>query len=123
MAAGEHPVPVDGDNSVATVEWVNAELIVVVVTGEVDMLTAPFLVREINAVLDKQPHTLVFDLTGVSFFGSAGLGALVFATNQADESCTIRIVAPTGVTQRPLRVTGLDRSFAVFSTRSQALAG
>jgi anti-sigma B factor antagonist len=123
MSEGARTSPVPGAEQVASVEWVSSDVAVVAVSGEIDMLTVPAMTREIDAALNKRPAVLVVDLTGVSFFASAGLNALVVAEQQTGESCSLRVVAASSATRRPLSLMGLDQALAVFSTRDEALAG
>jgi anti-anti-sigma factor len=46
--------------------------------GDLDMLTAPVLRREVDACLARHP-SLVIDLSGLTFVDSAGLRALLLA--------------------------------------------
>jgi anti-sigma B factor antagonist len=85
---------------------------VVHVTGDVDMLTAPAFatgVRQQLGAADGAVETLVLDLSGVTFLGSAGLAVLADAHNSASEhDVALRIVASSRMVLRPLQVTGLD---------------
>jgi anti-anti-sigma factor len=109
------------DGVTAAVEWISSDVAIVTVTGEVDMLTAPRLQRDLDAALDKHPAMLVVDLTDVSFLGSAGLAALIALEQRSGESCRLHLVAPSAATRRPIQVTGLETTLAVFSTRDAAL--
>lgn len=85
------------------------------------MVTAPRFQQELSSVLEERPVTLVVDLTGVEFFASAGLSALVAAYQETDEHTELRVVAPTSVTARPLQLTALDRKIPLYSSREDAL--
>lgn len=95
---------------------------VVVVSGEIDVSTAPTL----RAHLDALPSgaQVIVDLSEVTFLDSTGLGVLVAARRRA------RATAPLGevhlVVTRPrvakvLEVTGLSTVFAVHPSLSEAL--
>ncbi|MFJ6675438.1 STAS domain-containing protein [Actinosynnema sp. NPDC091369] len=94
---------------------------VVSVSGEVDMLTAPQLRASALQHLDAG-STLVLDLSGVSFLGSAGLAVLVEASQQAARrEAEFRVVAVERAVTRPLAATGLGEVFSVFESVEQAL--
>lgn len=94
---------------------------VVAVSGEVDMLTAPQLRAAVLPHLDAN-GTLVLDLSGVSFLGSAGLAVLVEASQHAQRrGSQFRVVAVERAVTRPLAATGLGEVFSVFESVEQAL--
>lgn len=95
---------------------------VLVVTGEVDMVTAPRFEKALTSVLGERPDTLVVDLEQVKFFASAGLSALVTARQQAEEGTAVRVVATSSATVRPLETTGLDREIPIYSSVALAVA-
>ncbi|MEU4742999.1 STAS domain-containing protein [Actinosynnema sp. NPDC023658] len=94
---------------------------VVAVSGEVDMLTAPQLRADVLRHLDAG-ETLVLDMSGVSFLGSAGLAVLVEASQQAQRrGAEFRVVAVERAVTRPLAATGLGEVFSIFESVEQAL--
>ena len=89
-------------------------MVVLRVSGELDMLTAPVLTEHVQEQFNRDatsaPRTVVFDLTRVSFLGSAGLAVLAHAqTAAADRGDAVQIVATARAVLRPLEVTGLDK--------------
>ncbi|WP_312871851.1 STAS domain-containing protein [Amycolatopsis acididurans] len=94
---------------------------VVVVSGDIDMVTAPEFEKALIAAVREQPEALVVDMTGVAFLGSAGLTALVAARQQAGEVTALRVVAKSSATARPLQLTGLDQEIPLYPTREEAL--
>lgn len=89
-------------------------LVVLQVSGELDMLTAPILTEHVQEQLNRDatgaPRTVVFDLTRVSFLGSAGLAVLAQAhTAASNRGDAVQIVATARAVLRPLEVTGLDK--------------
>lgn len=95
---------------------------VLVVTGEVDLYTVPRFTAALDRTVREQPPVVVVDLTGVEFFGSVGLTALLAAEEQAAGHTEIRVVASTQVTLGPIRLTGIDRLLAIYPSRAAALA-
>jgi anti-sigma B factor antagonist len=97
-------------------------LVVLSVDGEIDMVTAPHLGRAICEALEKSATALVIDLTGVTFLASVGMNVLV-AAQQAADAMAVRfaVVVDGVVTDRPIRVLGLDAILALHPTRDDAL--
>jgi anti-sigma B factor antagonist len=85
---------------------------VLMVTGEIDMLTAPVFAEFLDAELERGPRHLVVNLAEVSFFGSHGVRALLAAIERLgrrDNGSTRLHVGLDGnrFVARTLHVTGL----------------
>lgn len=113
-------VPQPGSLSLTT-RWDESGAAVLLVTGDLDMLTAPQLTQSLDEVLDRHPRLAVVDLTKVDFLGSAGLAALVTAHERADGT-RLRIVASARQTQRAFSMTGLDELLDLYPTAEAAIA-
>jgi anti-sigma B factor antagonist len=88
--------------------------VTVTATGEVDTLTAPAFSSVLHTALRRRPPELVIDLSGIRFFGSAGLEALVEAHEAAqDRNIALRLIATTRAVTCALTVTGLIDLFSV----------
>lgn len=96
--------------------------VVLAVTGDIDILTAPKLDEAAQQALEDSPRALVLDLTGVTFLASAGLSVLVHTQNQCGDHTDMRIVAADTVTLRPLQLMALDQELAIYSSLDDALA-
>lgn len=94
---------------------------VLVVSGEVDLATAPQLWEEIERCLTAQPPILTLNLNGVSFFGAIGLATLLQARVAAEPNTHVKIVASQRAVLRPIHMTGLDQELSVFATVEHAL--
>ena len=95
--------------------------VVVGVAGEVDHTTVGALHFELATALAlaTPPAPVVLDLTGVTFFGSAGLTELVEQHKRAGGP--LRVVAAHRRVLRPIQLTELDRMLRLFPTRDSAL--
>lgn len=91
------------------------------VTGEIDLLTAPRVEEAMTPLLRERPRVLVVDLSGVTFLASAGLKLLVAAQQTSREGTRIRVVANDQHTFRPIEMTGLTETIAVYATVAEAL--
>jgi len=99
------------------------DTVVLSVSGEVDMATAPALEESIKGALERAPKTLVVDLSGVGFLASAGMSVLIGGNQQAGGRTQFRLVAVGSATLRPMELTGIAAEFSIHPTRDQALSG
>lgn len=95
--------------------------VVLTVTGEVDMTTAPALENAVRRSLAERPARLVIDLTGAEFFSSAGIAILVLA-HRGRADVALHIVATDRIVLRPLELTGLRNQFAIHGSLEAALS-
>jgi anti-sigma B factor antagonist len=105
------------------VEQLPEEQVLVVVSGEIDLYTAPQLKEALDAGLEAGARGLVVDLTEVTFVDSTALGVLIGAAKRlhaADGS--LAIVCPNVKVRHIFQVTGLDRVLGVCATRQEALS-
>lgn len=98
------------------------DALVLHVSGDIDLASAPTLSQAIVAALDDRPPTLVFDLTGVRFLASVGLSLLIEAQSSAYPATHVVVVADGPVTARPITITGVDEIVPLYATLSEALA-
>lgn len=82
---------------------------VVVVSGELDVFTAPDFETALQELISAGDSSLVLDLTGVDFLDSTGLGVMVKALKWAREAGGgLRVVATQERIVKVFRITGLD---------------
>ncbi len=94
---------------------------VLAVSGEVDMVSAPALRDALVSEL-ADGRTLVVDMAGVTFLGSAGLAVLVEAARLAPQrNAALKVVATARAVKRPLEATGLEEVFSVHESVDAAL--
>jgi anti-anti-sigma factor len=101
---------------------------VVVLVGELDMDTAPQLVRVLDPLLEAGPAEIVLDFSGVTFIDSSGIAVLVGAQNHLDaQERHLRVQAPRPQALRVFEITGLsgfmhsDDQWAAKSEPNQAI--
>lgn len=103
-----------------------SEAVVVHVKGEVDSSNVGALISDLGAAL-RQAGThvaklLVIDLQALTYFGSAGLNAVLECHRQGtDAGTSVRVVADNELVVRPIEVTNLDRVLELFPTLTDAL--
>lgn len=105
-----------------SVDHVRSNLAVLRLDGDLDMLTAPVLHDQLMLLFDGPGRSLLLDLEGVVFLGSAGLAELAWAKDEAGKHGTrIGLVAGSRVVLRPLEVTGLATMFQIYDSVESAL--
>src|SRR5689334_25391234 len=84
----------------------------ITVCGELDPYTAPHLIKLVERVAAGRPEQVIIDLANVSFFGAAGLTALLRA-NEIITGAGGRLLlrSPSPHTQRILAITGMETLF------------
>ena len=87
---------------------VDTDTPMVVVRGEVDMITASELAEVVSEVLETFPRRLVFDLYDVSLFGSAGVRVLEYARRGLPAGCPVILRRPQPLVRRVLEITGMN---------------
>ncbi|MGH2716635.1 MAG: STAS domain-containing protein [Thermoleophilaceae bacterium] len=97
---------------------------VVVVTGEIDMATAPMLERELSAAIETAAGAVVLDLVDVSFFDSSGLRvAIVAHRDLKEQGRRLAVVCdPQGHVRRTFGLAGLADLLDLHPSRAAALA-
>jgi anti-sigma B factor antagonist len=96
---------------------------VVVLSGEVDIFTAPQFKESLLELLDGGVRRLVVDLSDVTFIDSTALGVLIGGVRRVHGAGgAMTIVVTTRPVERVLSITGLDRVFSLHATREEAVA-
>ena len=91
-------------------EWVGEGSAVVLVEGELDLVTSPVLRDVLDDLGSRRiAHHLVIDLSGCSFVDSTGLGLLVAMQRGSDAPLDLVVTNPQIV--RLLAITALDSLF------------
>src|SRR5262249_34327536 len=106
-----------------TREHRDGDVILLVVSGEIDHASAPRFTGELRRCLDQRPRLLVIGRTAVTRVASAGVRALVAAGPQNAEPTTTRFVISSPTVLRVLEMVGLLGQLAVYPTRADALTG
>jgi anti-anti-sigma factor len=83
--------------------------------GELDMLSAPVLARELDAAAARRPPRIVLDLRGLTFMDVSGLRAILDAARAARrEGRGLVIANPMPHIVRLLELTAIDQSLEVL---------
>lgn len=92
-----------------------------VVSGDIDMNTAPTLEAGVADVLAENPAALIVELSAVDFMGSVGLRILVEAQERIGAPARFAVVANGPATRRPIQLTGLDETLTLYPTLDEAV--
>jgi len=104
-------------------EQLAPDVYVISLTGEIDLYTAPEFKQQLLEVIGEGASHVIVDLTSTTFIDSTTLGVLVGGLRRLrahDGHLSIVCSDPNIV--KIFEITGLDRVFAVFATREQAVA-
>jgi anti-anti-sigma factor len=104
------------------------DAVVLSVAGEIDSATIDTLVFHLDAALDvvsdRPGRVLVIELDGVTYFGSAGLNAVLGCYERGNaDGVAVRVVASNAEVIRPIQVTKLDGVLRPFRTVAGAVQG
>lgn len=113
--------PAHGDTLTIAHRWVQ-DAVVLTVTGDLDMLTAPALADAIWAAARREPTALIVDLLTVTFLASAGMTLLLTARAEMAPSIRFGVVADGPATSRPLKMLGVDQIVPLYRTLPDAMA-
>ncbi len=96
--------------------------VIVSVTGELDVHTAPDLEAVVGPAAQRPGPALIVDLTEVKFIDSTGLGVLVTTLKHVRErEGTLDVVVTTPRVMRVFALTGLDVVIPLHATLEEAL--
>jgi anti-sigma B factor antagonist len=95
--------------------------LVLTVTGDLDLATAPELRERLIGAIEAGATAIVVDLHGITFMDSCGLAALLHARARlASQGRLALVLASDSYAHLILEVAGLPRSLALFETREEA---
>jgi anti-sigma B factor antagonist len=98
--------------------------VAIVLTGEVDLYTAPRFKDELVRAVEAGSRRVVVDLTDTTFIDSTTLGVLVGGLRRLrPDGGDLALVITDRNIRKVFEITGLDRVFAIHETRDEALAG
>lgn len=97
------------------------EACVVRLGGELDLYNAPDVRNALLNACGDSAQRVVVDLGEVEFIDSTALGVLIEARSKMTDGRAFLLAAPGLETSRALKISGLDRHFAVHDSVPAAL--
>jgi anti-anti-sigma factor len=120
------PVPAPRPPAEATdlhVDVLSTAPLVVGVSGQIDIASAPKLREELLGALGRHGARLALDLGGVTFMDCAGINALLATRRHARlEGGWVRVGRASRRARNVLTLTGLHREFALAGSETAATA-
>lgn len=97
---------------------------IISLTGEIDLYTCPEFKEELLRVVGEGAVHVVVDLTQTTFIDSTGLGVLLRGVERLRrrDRGRLSVVCTDANIRKVFEVTGLDRIFGVYGSRSDAFA-
>jgi anti-anti-sigma factor len=96
---------------------------IVLLTGEIDLHTAPRLSAAVDDALTEDPVRVVLDMRGVTFCDSRGLGTLVILARAAARARAVLVLANLGdFLKRLLAVSGIGEHFVIREPAADPVA-
>jgi anti-sigma B factor antagonist len=92
------------------------DVVVVAVSGDLDMVTAPEVLKAVHSVGRMRSAALIVDLTRVTFLSVAGMNVLIDARRKVLPHRPFGVVADGPVACRPLKLLGIDTVVALYRT-------
>ncbi|MGA4981074.1 STAS domain-containing protein [Streptomyces cellulosae] len=106
-----------------TVRYTGERTAVVVVTGDVDLHTAPVLRAEARTAMTQGARHLVLDMGGVDFVDSTGLSTLIVLLHATEDAGgSLRVARVPERLVRMVTMTGIAELLPVHETVAEALA-
>lgn len=98
-------------------------VVVVSVSGEIEVYTAGALRKHFTRVIDREHADVIVDLTDVTFMDSTGLGVLIGSVRQVREfGGRVRLVVVEDKVVNLLRYTAVTQLFTVYGSLERALS-
>jgi len=85
---------------------------IVIVSGELDISTAPSLEAIVASLTAEHPERLIFDLSDLRFMDSAGIAVLIGAAAKVN---AVRLRNPSQTIRRVVEITGLSAVLPIES--------
>jgi anti-sigma B factor antagonist len=96
--------------------------LVVTVSGELDIATAPALRDRLTAAIDAGTQRLVIDLSAISFLDSVALATIVHAKQRLPEHGKLALaIDPSSYVMLVFESGGLPKVLDLVDTRAQAI--
>ena len=96
--------------------------VLLTVSGELDMATAPELRARLTNAIEAGARRLVIDLCPVSFMDSVAMAAIIHARTQLLDGRMAIVLPCDSYTRLVFEIAGLPRCLDLFETREEAIA-
>ena len=103
-------------------ERLNDDAVVIALSGEVDLYTAPEFKQQLLEVIGQGGKQVIVDFSETTFIDSTTLGVLVGGVKRlrTNEGQLSLVCSDRNIT-KIFEITGLDRVFQIHNTRAEAV--
>ena len=100
----------------------SGEIMILKITGELDVHTVPEMDRVVKEQFEKSNNKILFDLGGLSYTSSAGIGIFMSSIKMArGYGGDIKLANLQPRVQRVLELLGFTKIFEIYETTDAAL--
>ena len=104
-------------------EQTQGMVLIVHLAGYLDGHTCAELDRRVTALLQGSSKRLVFELSGLGYIASAGIGIFISVQHRAKKSGgNLQLVNPSASVREIFTILGLESLFVIHATLAQAVA-
>ena len=97
-------------------------VLILSIKGRVEMLTSPKLKETIDGHINRDENQILFDLSGLDYISSSGLGVLLHAAKALQvKNGRVALCTLKAHIREVFKICGFDNVFPIFDTREQAL--
>lgn len=98
------------------------DVFICAIEGEIDINTSPLLRKTFDKIIKGNEKKVLVDFSGVSYIDSSGLATLIEMFQRLQKiGGKIRFSNMTEKVKNIFEITKIDKLFAIFSTRQDAL--
>lgn len=99
------------------------DIVVLDITGEIDLYNAPEIKDIINKLIEEQKYTVIINLEKVTYIDSSGIGALISSlSNLKKYQGGLKIINLFASVRKVFELTKLTSFFEIFDSEEEALA-
>jgi len=99
------------------------EVKIITLSGRLDVNTSPGVQKQLQALMDKGEKRLVFDLSGLTYISSVGLGLLIIVAKKMQTiDGKLALATLNDHIHEIFKIAGFTRVFSIYPTRDEAVA-
>jgi len=99
------------------------DIIILDITGEIDLYNAPEIKDIINTLIEKQKYNVIINLEKVTYIDSSGIGALISSlSNLKKYQGGLKIINVFASVRKVFELTKLTSFFEIFDSEDEAVA-